>query len=204
MNRQQIHPTRWLLVCWILWAGLAAAAVGRALAGVYTVMSYPPNRGFLIGFGVAWALGAVAALAHFLTLRYALDEHGLTKASGVLWRHRRSLPLDKITHIDVRQGPIERLLRFGQIWIYTPSSGSDAPEERLIGIRDPHAMKETIVRLAEARLPATAAAAEEERRTLTGLLAEIRDALLRIEAELATHRGKTPADAPLPTAPEDP
>lgn len=207
MSRQQFSPSRLLLLCWIVWAGLVAVAVGKAVAGVYTVLSYPPERGFTIGFWAAWGVGVLLALVHFLSLRYTLDAHYLTKASGVLWRHRRSIPLDKITDIEVRQGPLEQLLRFGQVWIHTPASGSDVPEERLVGVRDPHALKDTIVRLTEAELPATA---EGEWREMVALLAEIRDTLSRLDERLAAAEAGQPSPAPAaaatvtPAAPGDP
>lgn len=202
MSRQRISPSRLLLLCWVAWAGVAALAVGKAVAGVCTVMSYPAESGFAVGFSAAWVLGALLALAHFLSLRYTLDGHFLTKASGVFWRHRRSISLDKITSISVRQGPIEQLLRFGQVWIHTPSSGSDVPEDRLLGVRDPQAVKDAIVRLTEAELPATAQETEDERRDLIRLLEEIRDGLSRLEAGLAPDTPALPPPMPAPAPPE--
>jgi putative membrane protein len=185
---------------WVVGAGLGAAAVGKAVAGLCAVMAYPPDTGFLAAFAATWLLGILVALAYFLSLRYTLDRHHITKVAGVLWRCRRSIPLDKITNIAVRQGPIERLLRIGQVWIYTPSSGSDTPEERWVGMPNPTAVRDAILLRAEAVLPATAESALLERREIVALLTEIRDRLVRIEEHLAPPTAaSTPSALPDPT-----
>jgi uncharacterized membrane protein YdbT with pleckstrin-like domain len=163
-------------------------------------VAYPADRGFAVAFGATALAGVLAATAYFLSLRYALDGHYITKAAGVLWRHRRSIPLDKVTSIDVRQGPVERLLRMGQIWVYTPASGSDAPEERLIGVRDPLAVKEAIVRAAEAELRRAADEALCEARGVRSLLGDIDQRLARLEQHLVPAQG-VPAAAAADPAP---
>lgn len=184
MDAARFKPSRSLLVGWIAGCGLFAAAVGKAVAGLCAVLAYPPGTGFLAAFATTWVLGILLAVAYFLSLHYTLDKHHITKAAGVLWRCRRSIPLDKITNIAVRQGPLERLLRIGQVWIYTPSSGSDTPEERWIGIRDPAAARDAILQRAEATLPASAEIVLQEQREIVELLTDIRDRLARLEKHL--------------------
>jgi putative membrane protein len=195
MDPIRLQPSRSLLLVWIIEAGFCAVAVGKAVAGLCAVLDYSPDTAFPTAFAAAWILGILIALAYFFSLRYTLDKHHLTKAAGVLWRCRRSIPLDKVTNIAVRQGPIERLLRIGQVWIHTPSSGSDAPEERLIGMRNPNAVRDAIMQRAEAALPATAESALQEKREIVELLSEIRDRLARLERHLVP---PDPAAPPVP------
>ena len=184
MSQHMFAPSRWLLVGWILFAGLAAFAIGKAAAGFCLVLSYSPTRGFALAFGLTWGLFALFAIAYYLSLRYVLDDHYITKTSGVFWRHRRSILLDKITNIDVRQGPVEQLLHLGQVCIYTPTSGGETPEARLPGVRQPQALRDAIVQRAEAELPAAATDVTDERREVVQLLGEIRDRLAQIETHL--------------------
>jgi membrane protein YdbS with pleckstrin-like domain len=181
MDPAQFQPSRLLLVGWIAGCGLVAVAVGKAVAGLCAVLAYPPNTGFTVAFAVAWSVSSLVAVAYLLSLRYTLDKHHVTRIAGVLWRCRRSLPLDKITNIAVRQGPLERVLRIGQVWIYTPSSGSDTPEERWIGMRNPAAVRDAILLRVEARQPASAEDVLQERQEIVALLADIRNRLARVE-----------------------
>lgn len=139
---------------------------------------------------VTYGLLALYAVLHVRSLRYLLGDRYLTKMSGILWRVSRLTPLDEITNVDVRQGPVERLLGFGQVWVFTPSTRAQTPETKLIGVADPHALKELILARAEACKasplphhgpPASAAGAfgEEAIPVLTAILETLR----RIEAE---------------------
>jgi membrane protein YdbS with pleckstrin-like domain len=200
MEPTRFKPSGAQLVAWVAGAGVCAVAVGKAVAGFCAVMAYPPGTGFTPAFVAAWLLGALAALAYFLSLRYTLDKHHLTKTAGVLWRCRRSVPLAKITTIAVRQGPLDRLLRIGQVWIYTPSSGSEVPEERLVGMRDPAAVRDAILQQAEAVLPATTESVLQEKREIVALLSEIRDRLARLEEHLVPPAPTGVGPAPTATA----
>lgn len=206
MDMHSFRPSRWLLVCWIVGVTLVALAAGQATEGVCKVTEFLADRGFAAGFWACWLVGTLCAAAHFLSLRYALDGHYVTKASGVLWRHRRSIPLDKVTSIDVCQGPLEQILRIGQIRIYTPASGSDTPEETLVGVREPAAAKAALLRAAEAELQKASLQAVQETRAVRRLLDQIHRRIIGIERRFgpATPDGDpdaTPAPAPAEDTP---
>ncbi len=86
--------------------------------------------GSRVGIAVAAAL-VVAVLALVTTLalalpaaayerfRYALRDGDLLVERGVLFRRTTSIPLDRIQHVDTRQGPVERLLGLTQVVVYT-------------------------------------------------------------------------------------
>ena len=110
----------------------------------------------------------------------------------MLWKKRRSIPLSKITNIDVRQGPFERIFGYGKIWIFTPSTGSALPEEKLLGILKPHEIKQAIIdRTEAAKQPITMPTngnAVESPKDIVLLLTDIRDSLHRIEASLTKNQ----------------
>jgi membrane protein YdbS with pleckstrin-like domain len=177
MDLHSIRPSRWLLTCWAAGIAVVGVLVGKAAEGVCTVMGYPADRGLAIAFGATCLLGGLAATAHFLSLRYGVDAHYVTKDAGVLWRHRRSIPLAQLTSVAVRQGPLEQLLRIGQVRVYTAASGSDAPEERLLGVRDPLAIKTAILQAAESERQHAATEALLETRELRKLFDAINQQL---------------------------
>ncbi|MBN2450800.1 MAG: PH domain-containing protein [Lentisphaeria bacterium] len=193
MEDRELRPCPALCVLWVLCAGFAAAVVAGTVAGVVGAWRGTGYHAFAVAFVIAWLALSLLVVLYFQSLRYALDARYVSKASGVLWRRRRSIPLEKITNIDVVQGPIERLAGMGQVWIYTPSTGADTPEEKLVGVAKPQEVKADLVRrIAEAE-DALARAAFPDSQRVTDLLTEIRDALQRLEKSLET--GRTPAAA---------
>ena len=50
---------------------------------------------------------------------YRLSETGLEIHGGVLWRHRISIPVARVQHADVSQGPLQRKYGLGRLTINT-------------------------------------------------------------------------------------
>jgi len=98
----------------------------------------------LIGMGVLWfgqgefntiliaiacsvaalllALFAYAVFWPSLSYRRAcwrLDVEGLEIRRGVLWRHRITVPLGRVQHADVSQGPLQRQFGIGTLTVHT-------------------------------------------------------------------------------------
>lgn len=93
--------------------------------------------GFLwFSFGFAWQtwLGVAAGSALILLMytgaflwpkiehrrtRYRIDQEGLEIRRGVLWRHQITIPLGRVQHADVSQGPIQRIFGIGTLTVHT-------------------------------------------------------------------------------------
>ncbi|MBN2138107.1 MAG: PH domain-containing protein [Sedimentisphaerales bacterium] len=194
MQKLEFQPTKILLVFWLLGTCAVCLPVGifAVVTGEYieTLSSTPAPAATLLICLLVMALAGGYQVLYFFSIRYELDDRYVVRASGVLWKKRRSIPLEKITNIDVRQGPVERAIGYGKIWIFTPSTGAATPEEKLIGVTDPHAMKQTIIDRCESarqHLPAGPGqpASPAEPAETVALLTEIRDSLHNIENCLA-------------------
>jgi hypothetical protein len=86
---------------------------------------------------VALGAGALAALAALVWAvwspsaawggwAYLMRDHDLLIASGVLVREVVAIPYDRIQHVDVAQGPLERAFGLARLAIYTGTgSGAD-------------------------------------------------------------------------------
>ncbi len=76
---------------------------------------------------VGWLLLACILIwsAHFwpaISYRHAmwrLDDAGLEIRRGVIWKHRIAIPAARVQHVDVSQGPIQRMFRLGKLTINT-------------------------------------------------------------------------------------
>lgn len=199
MDVRELRPSWRLLAIRVVVSGLAAAVVGKGAAGVGAVLDYPPSRVFALVFGAVWFVSVLAFAAHFASLQYSLDGRHLSAVSGVLWRRRRQVPMHQIASIEVRQGPLERLLSLGQVWVFTASSGSEVPEVRLHGILRPAAVRDAIAEAVQAALESPPAALLEETRRVRGTLLEIQERLVRIEDALRPGPGGTPCPGGLGT-----
>lgn len=138
-------------------------------------------------------LGVVLLMDKYLDrLSCTLTERTLEIRKGLLNRTESTVPLEKITDLQMFQGPIMRMLGLHGFKLETAgqSSGPGGSLVNIIGITDTpgfrravlaqrDAMSESGPRRSPAAAPPTQAADD------TGVLVEIRDALLRIEGRMA-------------------
>ena len=76
-------------------------------------------------------------------LRYRLEGNTLREDGGVFFLFRKSIPLERITDINLVQGP---LLRFFGIWaMRIQTAGSDQCEATLYGVREPEKVRTLIL-----------------------------------------------------------
>jgi len=87
----------------------AAGAVQPALAVVLVVTLVSINA----VFAVFWPA------LEYDAYRYSVREHDLLVQQGVVFRRWSSVPLNRIQHVDTRQGPLERLFGLSRLAVFT-------------------------------------------------------------------------------------
>ena len=126
-------------------------------------------------------------------LRCVLTEKNLHVARGVLVRQEKTVPLDKITDLAMSHGPIMRHLGLRGLSVETAGQSGPGSLIKLVGIEGTEEFRAAVLAQRErvgasggaASGPSPAAAPAGEASAESGkLLAEIRDALLRIEKRL--------------------
>jgi len=90
--------------------------------------------------GVAWF-----SVMWVAVLRYRLTDCALLVDKGILFKSRKTIPLDKITDLELVQGPLLRALGMWIIKVQTAGSGSQMPVARLLGVIDPEQVREEIL-----------------------------------------------------------
>lgn len=135
------------------WAQLPAAALPKRLLqkGLQTLL-------LLLGLGLLsqtvrlplpWAWLAMALLALMLVqlllvpvqlrrCRYLLRQLDFMLQQGLFWRSAVLIPLCRVQHVTVSQGPLQKLFGLATLRVY--SAGGTAAEIRLADIRQPDAM----------------------------------------------------------------
>ena len=150
-----VHATNWhtpelpftrlnprVRVLWlVLWALETAAVVALlAAAPLLAVLTGRRFAGWLVlAVTLASLLYAMLALARvqlrYRRTGYRLAAQTLDLAVGVWWRCETTTPYFRVQHVDVAQGPLERLLGLSKLVVHTASArqrmtipGMDASE----------------------------------------------------------------------------
>ncbi|WP_417460385.1 PH domain-containing protein [Kordiimonas sp.] len=68
----------------------------------------------------------IVVLCHIYTNRcgYALREHDVHYKHGIVWRNEASLPFNRIQHVEVERGPLERLFGLSTLKFFAAGGGS--------------------------------------------------------------------------------
>lgn len=76
--------------------------------------------------GIATVLISLTAFASFVWpkwyfrhARWKLDDESFEIRKGVFWKHRILVPLGRVQHADVSQGPLQRYFGLGKLIVYT-------------------------------------------------------------------------------------
>jgi len=86
--------------------------------------------------------------AFFSSLEYRIEENFLFLQKGVFWKRRITVPYQKITNIDMTQGPFERIYNIHQLHVQTAgASGQQGANAELImvGIANAEEIKDLIL-----------------------------------------------------------
>lgn len=126
---------RKVIIKWTVADVVSAVAVGGValaadLLGLARVAWWPVAPG-VTGVGVVLLLAVSAAVYPRLacaTWGFSLRPHDLLLRSGVAWTVDRSVPRARIQHVDVRRGPLDRVLGLATVVVFT-SAGNDAEAE---------------------------------------------------------------------------
>jgi putative membrane protein len=120
----------------------AAPTLGQlpvTLVPVRSLLTYYILRSLLVGPAFMFML--VPLYFRYHTLRYEIDEEGITMRWGILFRREVSLTFARIQDIHVSSNFVERWLGLGKVQIQT-ASGSAAAEMTIEGIPQYEAMRD--------------------------------------------------------------
>lgn len=144
---------------------------------------------------VVVVLTYLLAKKYFGNLRCELTDRNLQIDKGVLVRTESTIPLDKITDVQMVQGPLMRAVGIHGLKVETAgqSAGASGATGTLLGVVDARAFRDLILterdRVTDTSAPAAPAASPAGELAASGdvvaVLGDIRDTLARIERGLA-------------------
>ncbi|MFC1790986.1 PH domain-containing protein [Gemmatimonadota bacterium] len=132
---------------------------------------------WLLGFGLWYVRRS------FEALKCELYERTLVVKRGIFFKVEKTIPLDKIQDLTVKEGPLLRKLGLRSLKIETAGQGTPgASEADLIGIVDPIDFRDRVLRQRDSMslTPVGQTGAEEGTSGTIELLTEIRDLLSQI------------------------
>lgn len=111
-------------------AAIQAVVAAAAIAG-WNHLGEPDRLPFAVAVAAAvlWLAGRVAMalwypVAAWRAAGYRLDERLLVFRRGVFWKSSTAVPLSRVQHTDVTQGPFERRFGIGRLVVHTAGDAS--------------------------------------------------------------------------------
>jgi putative membrane protein len=113
--------------------------LGQSLKGAWGMIvggAYFATQGrwwLVVVMGVLFAIFSIGALLlRWLKLEYRVGAHEIRIDSGFLSRTSRAIPFDRVTDVDIEQGPLQRLLGLAQVKFETGASAGGKEEEGVL------------------------------------------------------------------------
>jgi membrane protein YdbS with pleckstrin-like domain len=116
--------------------------------------------------------------AYKKSLEYWLGEKSVKGKRGVFWKRIVTVPYEKVTNIDITQGPLQRAFGIGNLHVQTAGASASqggGAELVIYGVRDLDGLRETImdrIASAEGQKPHHLEASQQD--TLELMLDELR------------------------------
>lgn len=122
------------------------ALIGALIAETVLADRLPFPTGLIAGSTMLIAIALIIRMParRYLARGYQLGADRLRVVRGVLWRHDTVVPFGRVQHIDVDQGPLERLFGIATLTLHT--AGNHNASIALPGLGEPLAreMREAI------------------------------------------------------------
>lgn len=125
----------------------AAVLIILATAGEYFLQTqFGLPGGYLIGAAVLLGILLVLILPHRIYRRWGFDmgAEQLRVLRGFLWRTDTIVPFNRIQHIDVAQGPLQRFFGLSTLIVHTAGTHNSIVTLPGLATADAEDMRETI------------------------------------------------------------
>lgn len=124
---------------------------------------------------------------YYRSIIYHLTDTEMTWKRGVWFRSTGIVPYNRITNVDIVQGPVMRFFGISNLRIQTAGYSAQAQAEiRILGIEEPEPLRELIMAQVRGRPPVAAATGGEENETAPAPVGAGQEAIV---AELRAIRG---------------
>ena len=165
--------------------GLPFSSLPATVAPHRALLTYYMLRSLLLGPLFIFAL--VVGWFRYHTLRYDIDEQGITMRWGILFRREVSLAYARIQDIQLSSNLVERWLGLAKIQLQT-ASGSSGAEMTIEGVREIDALRDFLYARTRGANPSTPARSGAAPVAAERDVDELAEALNAVAAELRALR----------------
>lgn len=134
-----------------LWYGLSALLLALVLACIYVPIAALVEVPAIVNIvTIVLALGSLAlflvwTVLYYSSMQYELRDDELSWQRGVWFRRTGIVPYNRITNMDIRQGPLMRALGISNLAVQTAGySGQMVPEIVLEAMEHAEELRETV------------------------------------------------------------
>lgn len=143
-----------LFLWWLIPAIIAVILFSELQVGLVATISTIASLFITVGFTLYW-------IPRFQSsIRYVLEDDEVIVTKGVWWKNKSFVPYNRITNINIYQGPISRHLGLGRLAIQTAgfsgvsgSSGVKTAEAVIFGVKNYEEVKDIIMQFVRGRKP---------------------------------------------------
>ena len=160
-----------LVLIVVIWAACCAWMFVDSIFTILIVIG-------LAVLGVCVVFACIWAPLYYKSVVYHLNDTEMTWKRGVFFRKTGIVPYNRITNVDIVQGPVMRLFGISHLKIETAGGGASksSAEIQLEGISDPEPLRQLIMDFVRGQKPAAAATGTEyksQNADLQALLEEV-------------------------------
>lgn len=124
-----------VLIGWSFWILLPPIIFYFAASGI----ELPIMLSIIGGWFLLMGFFMMESIMSVLKMGYALREHDINFKKGWLWKSLTAIPFNRVQHCEVKQGPVESMLKLSSLKVYTAGGGSS---DMTIRGLDPETAKE--------------------------------------------------------------
>lgn len=148
-NRWQPLPraARTLFVATGLFMALPLAIAGRVFARIFDL---PGGWGIAAAAALAGGVfGAWLGWRRYRHTSWLLDGDGFSLRRGRLWHSEVRVPVNRVQHLELRRGPLERRYRLATLVIHTAGTRDSAVSVGGLAEADAERLRDTLARQVE-------------------------------------------------------
>ena len=142
----------------IIWASCCGWMFVDSFFIVFIILGF-------VALGVCLIFTCIWAPLYYKSVVYHLNDTEMTWKRGVFFRKTGIVPYNRITNVDIVQGPVMRVFGISHLKIETAGGGAskNSAEIQIEGVSDPEPLRQMIMDFVRGQKPAAAATGTEYR-----------------------------------------
>jgi len=131
---REFAPDPRLQIKYFLWtATIAVLCLPAAFLALIPELGLAYLAWFIVAM-LLWILPTLALLVpYYRSIHYTLSEDELVVRQGIITKSEKMIPYSKITNVELKRGPFDRLLGIGTLQVHTAGYSQQTNAEAVLG-----------------------------------------------------------------------